>query len=93
MSISLDSVVVVSKDQVSCDLAGEAAILHLKSICYYGLNPVGAKIWNLLQVPRSVKEIRQLVLSEYDVQAQSCELDLIRLLNELEQEGLIEVLQ
>ena len=93
VNISMDSVVVASNDQVSCDLAGEAAILHLKSVSYYGLNSVGAKIWHLLQAPRSVREIMELILSEYDVQAERCELDLMRLLNELEQEGLIEVRQ
>ena len=44
---------VATKDQVSCDLAGEAAILNIKSGVYYGLDPVGARIWNLMQEPRA----------------------------------------
>ena len=43
------SVVVVTKDQVSADLSGEAAILNLKSGIYYGLDNVGARIWTLVQ--------------------------------------------
>jgi hypothetical protein len=37
------STVVAAKDQVSCDLVGEAVILDMKSGIYYGLNPVGAE--------------------------------------------------
>jgi len=46
--ISINSTVMVADDVVSCDLDGEAAILNLKDGVYYGLDPVGAKIWNLI---------------------------------------------
>ena len=32
-----------AKDQVSCDLGGEAALLHMNKGIYYGLDPVGAE--------------------------------------------------
>jgi len=89
--ISGNSIVVAVKDQVSADLAGEAAILNLKSGVYYGLNPVGARIWNLIQEPRGVNEIRDVLLSEYEVKADRCERDLIELLQKLADESLIEV--
>ena len=46
--ISINSTVMVADDVVSCDLDGEAAILNIKDGVYYGLDPVGAKIWNLI---------------------------------------------
>ena len=49
--LSLQSVVVAGARQVSCDLAGEAAILHLGSGTYYGLDPVGTRIWALEVAP------------------------------------------
>jgi hypothetical protein len=39
--LSGDSTVVVSQDQVSCELGGEAAILNLKAGVYYGLSKAG----------------------------------------------------
>jgi hypothetical protein len=42
--ITVNSIVVVTKEQVSADLSGEAAILNLKSGIYYGLDTVGASI-------------------------------------------------
>ena len=48
-------------------LVDEAAILNLKTGIYYGLDPVGARIWNLIQTPRQLKEILETLLNEYDV--------------------------
>ena len=90
-SISDRSVVVAAKDQVSCDLAGEAAILNVKSGVYYGLDSVGARIWNLIQEPRAVVEIQNAITDEYDVEPERCARDLVGLLEKLLAEGLIEL--
>jgi Coenzyme PQQ synthesis protein D (PqqD) len=90
-TISDRSVVVAAKDQVSCDLAGEAAILNIKSGVYYGLDPVGARIWNLMQEPRAVVEIQNAITDEYDVEPERCARDLVSLLEKLLAEGLIEL--
>lgn len=90
-TLSRSSIVVAAKNQVSCDLGGEAAILNVASGVYYGLNPVGARVWSLIQQPRSVDEVRQSLTSEYDVEEQVCESDLLALLEELLAAGLIEV--
>ena len=80
-----------STDQVSCDLAGEAAILNLKNSVYYGLDTVGARIWTLVQEPITVGAVRDAMLREYDVEPERCERDLIDLLQKLEAEGLIAI--
>jgi hypothetical protein len=90
-TISEDAIVVAIRDQVSADLAGEAAILNLKSGVYYGLNTVGARIWSLIQEPKTIENIRDIILNEYDVDPQRCESDLLQLLQQLAAEGLIEV--
>lgn len=88
-ALSEQSVVVVSKDQVSCELAGEAAVLNTKTGVYYGLDPVGARIWQLVQQPRSVSEVGQQLLAEYDVDSQRCVADIVALLEKLRSEGLL----
>jgi len=90
-SISLRAIVVAGKDQVACSLGEEAAILHISNGIYYGLDPVGARIWNLLQQPRSVENIRGTLVAEYEVEPDRCEADLLGLLEKLQNEGLIEV--
>ena len=89
--MTLESVVVASSGQVSCDLGGEAAILNLDTGIYYGLDPVGARIWSLIETPRSVAAIRDAILQEFDVESERCEKDIFALLEKLLAEGLITV--
>jgi hypothetical protein len=91
LALSVSSTVVATSAQVSSDLAGEAVILSLSSGVYYGLNEVGASIWNLIQQPKIIKEIHEILLQEYDVEASQCEQDILTLLTELSEVGLIEV--
>jgi hypothetical protein len=90
-TLSVSSSVVAANDQVSSDLGAEVAILHLEAGVYYGLDTVGARIWSLIQEPRTVKELREIVVSEYEVEPDHCERDLLALLQTLADEGLIEV--
>lgn len=89
--LSVHSIVIAAPEQVSCPLGEESAILNLKNTVYYGLNPVGARVWNLLQQARTVGELRDTLLDEYDVDAMRCETDLLELLEKMRSEGLIQV--
>ncbi len=89
--LSVHSIVVAAPDQVSCPLGDESAILNLSNTIYYGLNPVGSSVWSLLQKPRTVGELRDALLQEYDVEADRCERDLLDLLERMCAEGLIQV--
>jgi hypothetical protein len=89
--LSVGSIVSVSPKQVSSDLAGEVAILNLGDGVYYGLDEIGAFIWKQIQQPRQVSDVRDALLEEYDVDAEECERDLLHLLGELQQRGLINV--
>ncbi|NET30808.1 MAG: lasso peptide biosynthesis PqqD family chaperone [Cyanothece sp. SIO1E1] len=85
------SLIVAAPDQLSSDLAGEAVILNMKSGVYYGLNEIGARIWHLIQQPKTIKDVRNTILEEYEVEPEACDRDLLSLLQELESAGLIEV--
>lgn len=90
-SITRDSVIVVGRDQVASDLAGETVLLSLKTARYYGLANVGARIWALVREPISVSAICETIAREYDVAPERCEADVVRFLDELASQGLIEV--
>jgi hypothetical protein len=89
-AISRQSLVVVSKDQLSCDLVGECVVLNLNTGVYYGLDSVGARIWALVQEPKRVSDVLDIVLEEYDVEPERCESELLALLNALKEKELIE---
>jgi len=85
------STVVAVKEQAACNLAEEVVILNVKAGVYFGLNPVAARIWNLIQEPKTVDEIRDAILDEYDVDPDRCEVELLGLLRDLADKALIEV--
>jgi hypothetical protein len=89
--ISLDSVVVASSQLVSANLDGEVVILGFKSGSYYSLDQVGAFVWDLLQQSRKVSELRDAILSEYEIDLERCEQDLFHLLAELVNKGLVNI--
>ena len=92
-TISLETTVVATKEQASADLGREAAILNLKNGVYYGLNSVGARIWALIQQPRTVREMREMLVEEYDVDADRCEHDLLMLLRQLAENTLVDIVE
>lgn len=91
MKLTKSSVVKVSKEAVHCDVEDEVVILGMKDGIYYGLNPVGAFIWSQIQEPKTVEEIRDSILEEFDVGKEECEADLMELLEDLLDHSLIEV--
>ena len=90
-TISLESTVIRSADQVSTDLGGEAVILGLQSEEYFSLDGVGPRIWEMIQEPRTVQEILNTILNDYAVEPERCERDLLAVLQELAGEGLVEI--
>jgi hypothetical protein len=90
-SLSPETVLRAAGGQVWCDLGDEVAILHLGSGLYYGLDGVGARVWALLQEPRRVRDLGDVIVREYDVDRPRFERDLPAFLSALEQANLIEV--
>ena len=90
-TISEHSTVVAVKDLVSADLADEVVMLHLQSGVYYGLDAVGVRIWEMIQEPRTVSEIRSTILEEFDVAPDRCQQEMLAFLQDLAVHDLIQV--
>lgn len=87
----LGSTVVAAKSLVAADLGDEVAMLQLDSGQYYGLNPVGRRVWQLLRSPTTGQAIVDLLCAEYEVEPERCRQDVQAMLGELLKERLIEV--
>ena len=85
------SIVRADDDQVSSELDGEAAILDLRQGVYYGHNQVGATVRALIAEPRRVADIQCALLDQNEVAPEQCERDLLELLSEPAERGLIRV--
>ena len=89
--LSAATVLVAARGQVSTELEGEAVILSLADGVYYGLDGVGAMVWERLREPATVAELRDAVTAAFDVDRETAERDLLALLAELIGRGLVEV--
>jgi len=92
MPIELSTVVRRSRDQVSCSLNDEVAMLNLKSALYFGLDEVGAWIWQELKEPRSAIELCDAVLDRFEVDKAQCQAHVLEFVTELEKAGLVELM-
>ena len=81
----------ISDDVLSQEVSGEMVLLDLKSEEYLGLNEVGARIWQLLQDGKSLDEISNILIEEYDVSKEELDGDINRLVDELRDAGLVVV--
>ena len=89
--ISLERTFTASKDAVFRDLDGEAVILDLGSGTYFGLNAVGARIWQLMEQHGGLRAVFDDLCREYDATPDVLERDLIALVDRLQQARLGEV--
>ena len=89
MTLSRESCVVVSDEQVSTALGDETVILGMHDGVYYGLDSVGARIWALLATPRRVSDLVRTLSDEFDVSTEQLERDVLALLDDLADRALI----
>jgi len=81
---------VVIPDQVMARQVGdETVILNLAAGAYFGLDPVGARIWALMGEGKTLCEICDVMLEEYDVSRDELERDTLKLAEDLEAQGLV----
>ena len=79
------------RDHVATSIGDETAMMSVTRGRYYAVGAVAEHIWRMLEQPVSLLEIRENLISEYDVSAQQCERELGAYLADLLGEGLIEV--
>ena len=69
----------------------ETVILDLASGTYFGLDPVGARIWQLMTEGKTLVEVCSAMLEEYEVTREDIERDVLKLAEELNAKQLISI--
>lgn len=70
----------------------EAVLLNLETERYFGLDEVGARMWQLTTTSASVESAYKALLDEYDVDAETLRGNLNELLEKLSDNGLLTVI-
>ena len=88
---SLNDSVKIDDQVVFRELEGEMVLLNLETGIYFGLDPVGTRIWTLLREHESLQQVFEVLLQEYDVPEPVLKADLLRLAREFTSHGLARV--
>ena len=84
----LTDVVRVSAGQLASRAGGGVAILDVDRTLYYGLDAVGARIWDLIEEPTPLTDVLAAVVAEFDVDEATATTDLLELIDQLVAKGL-----
>lgn len=91
MSTSFAQRVSIPDSVMFRELEGESVILDLGSDSYFGLDQIGTKMWQALTEADSIQAAYDVLLEEYEVEADTLRADLSELLDTLLARGLIKV--
>ena len=91
--LSCTTVVARRDGFIEAEVDGEIVALNIEHGTCYGLNRVGSRIWNLLGSPSRIGDLCATLLTEYKVDPDVCEREVLDLLEELRAEGLIEAVK
>jgi hypothetical protein len=91
MHISFSDRVRIPDDVLISRLQEESVILNLDSERYFGLDDVGTRILSVLTTSDSIEVAYQSLLEEYDVDGEVLRRHLLALIENLVQQGIIEV--
>lgn len=87
----LTSCVRIRDDVLSRDLQGELVILDLNTGLYFGLDPVGTRIWQLIEAHQSLQKVLDAMIEEYEVGQAQCAEDLLSFVTKTLEKRLVEV--
>jgi hypothetical protein len=87
--LSQNNTVSRSIDIIDSRIDTDMVLLSVESGKYYSTNDIGARIWELIETPRPVKTVIDLLTTEYEIDRRTCETNVIDFLGQLMQEGLL----
>lgn len=81
--------VTISPDVVFKRVGDEAVLLDFERGIYYGLDGVGARVWELLAANASLEDAAAAMTEEYEVELAAVRRDIELLVDELVRNGLV----
>ena len=87
--IDLDSVLVVPPQVMSRLVGDETILMDLSSGIYFGLDGVGKRIWETISDGQNLVEVAAVISSEYEVDEDRAQADVIEFVSELVERGLL----
>lgn len=89
--IARTSIVARHEEPVAVEVDGSVVMMSIDQGMYFGLEGTGPRIWSLLEQPRTVGEVCDALVREFDIDPEECEREVIDFLEELRDAQLIRV--
>lgn len=87
--MNFNQTVRLSEQVLAQEVAGETVLLNLQSECYFSLDAVGTRVWQLLGANLELQAIYNTLLEEYEVEPPRLRADLEALIHSASESGLI----
>ncbi len=90
ISITLDTAVSRTGETLYARVGTEEGVMmSVAAGRYYGLNAVAVRIWELLERPMTIAELCARLCEEFEVDARTCEAEVLKFVNELIDNGMV----
>lgn len=89
--VGIDDHVARSEEPFFAEVDGEIVILSISTGRYYQVGPVGTAIWNRMETPVAVRSICEELMDRFDVDEESCRMDVLTFLEELLDDDLVQI--
>jgi hypothetical protein len=86
------SIIQRSNKLVSSNMDGETVMMSIENGEYFGLNSVGSRMWELIENPIEVDALIELLIDEFDVSREQCEMETMEFLNHLLEKKLLSII-
>ncbi len=87
--IGPNSIITRNEKPVAVEVDRTVVMMSLDQGMYFGLEGTGPKIWALLDRPRSVTQLCEELMKEFDIDADSCRREVCGFLEELRRAELV----
>ena len=91
MTINLDTLISISEEIYTQEIGEETILLDTLGGLYFGLDPVGTRMWQLLRQHGALRPAYETLLTEYEVAPERLEADLLALTEKMIEKGLAEI--
>lgn len=85
--------IVRTNKALASGIKDELVMFDVEAGQYYGLNNVATAVWNHLETEKTVDELCEALTAEFDISLEECRKEMLSFLPELEEKGLIEVVE
>lgn len=89
--ISLDTVVTQVAGLVSNKIDDEIVMMSVENEMYYGMDIVGSRVWELLAHPRSVANVCEALLTEFEIDQETCHREVLAFVEKLHEYQVIAI--